>query len=99
VTDGHHCVIAHTRVLPGLIDDLIELFHSAIEAALQQEGCIRYELWQDPVNPRHFTVIQEWETQAALDAYLASPLVNAVGYRLGDLVEGPPMVVRFRRVI
>ena len=49
-----------------LVEELIELTKA------KDEGCIKYELYQDSENANLFTFIEEWESRKCLDKHLAS---------------------------
>jgi quinol monooxygenase YgiN len=92
-------IIAHGLALPDRRVELWALLQSFIAEARDESGCLRYELWLDEHNPCGFAIIEEWESESALQAHLASPEVRAMGYRLGDLVETTPEVRRYRRLV
>ena len=57
--------------------DAVEEFEIAAKELVAQTqakdpGCLAYDLFRDVADPLHLTVIEEWRSQAALDAHMAS---------------------------
>ena len=92
-------IIAHGLALPDRRVELWTLLQSFIADAREASGCLRYELWLNEHDPCRFAIIEEWESESALQAHLASPEVRAMGYRLGDMVETTPEVRRYRWLV
>jgi len=42
------------------------------ETMAKDAGCVSYGLWRDTADPMHLTVLEEWESQDALDKHIAS---------------------------
>mgnify|MGYP000064513002 CR=1 FL=1 len=65
-------IIANIIAKDGQVElvrsELIEL----IDKTRGEQGCINYDLHQDNQNPAHFVFHENWESEAALDAHLAS---------------------------
>jgi len=57
--------------------DAVEAFVAAARELGEQThahdaGCLAYDLFRDKADPLHLTMLEEWESQEALDAHLAS---------------------------
>jgi quinol monooxygenase YgiN len=37
------------------------------------KGCISYELYKDTQDPLHFTMIEEWENEEAIQGHMKAP--------------------------
>ncbi|NOH78165.1 antibiotic biosynthesis monooxygenase [Vibrio sp. RE86] len=61
-------IIANEEKVDLVKAELIKL----IDKTRAEEGCINYDLHQDNSNPAHFVFHENWESEAALDAHLAS---------------------------
>lgn len=91
-------VVAHFTVQPDKADEFAQVMNEAIVAPSQQEaGCIRYELWRDNADPALFTMVEEWESDADLDAHLAGMGNRSGGPNLGDYLAGAPDMRRFSK--
>ncbi len=62
-------VVARNYAQEDKIDIAIELFNELIEKTTKEDGCIKYELYQDINDPRILTMIEEWENIEALNAH------------------------------
>jgi quinol monooxygenase YgiN len=65
-------VVAHIEALPGHEQEVLSVLKSYIEPTRAEKGCLRYDLFQDISDPKKFTFIEEWESQADLDAHAQS---------------------------
>lgn len=91
-------VVAHIRVESGHEDAGRAVLTALLEPTRREPGCIRYELLQNSSDPGDFTFVEEWESDAALDAHLATPHVQAALARLRPLLGAPPDIRRYRLV-
>lgn len=71
-------------IKPGKRDEAIAAMTKVAKATQQEAGCIRYNFYADLEDPNRFIVYEEWESQAHLDAHLASD-------------NPPPHMVEFRK--
>jgi quinol monooxygenase YgiN len=73
------CVIATIEAAAGRRDDLVAVFRGLVAAVRAEKGCIEYVPMidtpsgigaQGPVRPNAVTVVEKWDSLAALDAHL-----------------------------
>lgn len=55
----------------------LELTSELSAETRKETGNISYEYWQDPTNPGRWRVFEEWESQDAIDAHMATPHMAA----------------------
>lgn len=65
-------VIAHVDAAPRPQVDAPKLLRGLAEASRMEAGNLRFDLLQQIARPNHFTVIETWRSQAALDAHTAA---------------------------
>ncbi|MCL2483705.1 MAG: antibiotic biosynthesis monooxygenase [Propionibacteriaceae bacterium] len=66
-------VVADNYIRPDAVSDFIAAAKELIvETHANDKGCISYGLYRDLTDPQHLTVLEEWESQEALDAHSAS---------------------------
>ena len=65
-------VIAKFFVDQNKIDQFIKLSKELIENTRKENGCIKYELFEDTTKNTIFSIIEEWENTQALDAHFNS---------------------------
>jgi quinol monooxygenase YgiN len=65
-------VIAKSFTKENQIEKVLELAKELVEATVQEEGCISYEMYQDEKDPKILIMVEEWETIEALNKHMAS---------------------------
>ena len=90
-------VVARFTIQADKTEEFARVANEFVVAPSQQEqGCIRYELWQDNEDPTIFAMVEEWESNEDLDAHLANAGSRG-GPSLGDYMAGPPEMRRFSK--
>ena len=64
--------ISHVDVIPPKKDDGIAALKALADPTRKDNGNLRFDVVQYSVRPNHFTVIEQWRDQAALDAHVAA---------------------------
>jgi quinol monooxygenase YgiN len=73
------CVIATIETIAGRRDDLLAVFRGLAPTVRAEKGCIEYVPMIDTpsgfgtVRPNVVTVVEKWESLAALEAHLKTP--------------------------
>lgn len=89
-------VVARFTVQPDKAEEFARVVNEGIVAPSRAEpGCIRYELWRDNADGASFAMVEEWESDAALDAHLAGMGRREGAPGLGDYLTAPPEMRRF----
>ncbi|WP_293153548.1 MULTISPECIES: putative quinol monooxygenase [unclassified Microcoleus] len=88
-------VVARLVAFPDKVAELKSLLLSIMEPTRQEEGCIKYELLQNKVDPTDFTFVEEWESAALLEQHLASTHIQAAVKKLDGLAVAPPDIRRY----
>jgi len=89
-------VVARIKARDGMVSRVKDVLLSLLEPTRRETGCLVYELLQNEDDPTDFTFVEEWTTDQALDAHLASPHVEKAFALAGDLLAAPPDVRRYR---
>jgi quinol monooxygenase YgiN len=63
-------VVARKFVNEGKVEEVIGFYEQLVEASRKEDGCIKYELYQDEEDPRVLAVIEEWESKEALNNHM-----------------------------
>lgn len=88
-------VIATIEVAPGRMGDFLEALRGNLPHVLAEEGCVAYEPTRDVdtgipaqggVRPDVVTMVERWETLAALRAHLQAPHMHAFREKVKDCV-------------
>lgn len=91
-------VVARVVARPGQAETLRAVLESLIPPTRAEAGCRHYELWRNHADPNEFTFIEEWTTDAALDAHLATEHFLAAAAQLPGVIAGEPDIRRYRLV-
>jgi len=88
-------VIATITVAPGRRDDFLAAFHELMPKVQAEDGCLEYGPAVDvetPISAQTFkghdvvTVIEKWESVAALQAHLDAPHMQEYREQVKELV-------------
>ena len=83
-------VVARVVALPDQVEEVKSVLLGLIEPTRKEQGCIVYELLQNQADPTDFTFVEEWESQALLEAHLASAHIEEAESQLNGLVAAEP---------
>ncbi len=79
-------IIATLVAQEGKEDALESVLRNLIAPTRAEPGCLRYDLWVSRDDPSRFTFIEEWKSEADLEAHFETPhIANALG-QFGDLL-------------
>ena len=69
-------VIARSRLKSGCMEEYLRILKANVPTVLAEEGCLRYEpcldVDADPAKGEYVTILESWESQAHLQAHLAT---------------------------
>jgi len=80
-------VVAKSFAKPDKLDKILELSAEMVEKTVKEEGCIKYELFQDIKAPEVLVIIEEWESEEALSRHMASEHFRRIVPQLNELRE------------
>ncbi|MFI4926039.1 MAG: putative quinol monooxygenase [Vicinamibacteria bacterium] len=80
-------VIAHVDVAPN--PQVPVLLARLAEASRKEAGNLRFDVVQHTMRANHFTVVEQWQTQAALDAHVAAAATRQYRDELQPLTGSP----------
>lgn len=90
-------VVAHITARSGKEAEVESTLSGLVEPTRQESGCIHYELLHNLNNSAEFTLLEEWESQTALDGHTAAAHTKAAEAKMESLIEKSPPDVRFYR--
>jgi quinol monooxygenase YgiN len=91
-------VVAHVDTVGGGQADPPGLLTRLAEASRKEQGCLRFDVLQHTMRANHFTVIEIWENQKALDAHAAA--LHTKQYRDGlQPISGSPLDERVYKAV
>lgn len=81
-------IIANNYVKVDKVEEYLTLAMGLVEDTRNKDaGCIRYELVQDLKNPQILTMLEEWESQEALNNHMNSEHFKEVMAATADFSE------------
>jgi quinol monooxygenase YgiN len=84
-------VVTHVDVTGQFKDDAIVMMKKLAAASRLEPGAQRFDVWQQANRLNHFTVVELWKDQAALDAHglaaAAREFREQVGHMMGALYD------------
>jgi quinol monooxygenase YgiN len=62
-------VVTHVDIIPPKKDDGVAALRQLAGPSRQEAGNLRYEVWQQSSRPNHFTLVEIWKDQGALEGH------------------------------
>ena len=84
--DGDLYVSAELVSKPEEADALRKLMVDFVAGARKEPGCKHYSLLEDQKRPGRFVTFERWTDQAALDAHMKTPAIEAIVPKLGPIL-------------
>ncbi|MGE5677362.1 MAG: putative quinol monooxygenase [Pseudomonadota bacterium] len=92
-------VVAKSYAKEGKVEQILQLSKEMVEKTVLEEGCISYELFQDINDPRAMIILEEWESEEALNKHIESEHFKRIIPQLSELREGTSVVNRCKKVL
>ena len=80
-------LIAKFKLKPEYIDEFINLSEGMLEPSRSEDGCIHYELLQNPYNPQLFTFYEKWKSQEDLEEHFQKHYFGEFVNNIANLLE------------
>jgi quinol monooxygenase YgiN len=80
-------VVAHVDVTPN--PQVPVLLKRLAEASRREDGNLRFDVFQHTMRANHFTVVETWQSQRALDAHVAATHTKQYRDELQPLTGSP----------
>ena len=92
-------VVAEHRINKDGLEQYLELAKIIVEKTVTlDEGCISYAMCQDIEDPFHCTMIEEWESRAALDRHMKAAHFLETVPKMGKFCEGPTDITLYNKL-
>ncbi|MCZ6835961.1 MAG: putative quinol monooxygenase [Planctomycetota bacterium] len=98
MSTGNLHVVAHFSAKSEAIEKVKDLLSGLLVPTNQEEGCLRYELLQSKDSPTDFTFVEEWTSDAALDAHLQTDHILSVLGEIPQYLDGDVDIRRYSYV-
>ncbi len=91
-------LIARLRAQPGQDRLLTDALRQLSVPSREEAGCLEYVACRAKDDPATLLVLEEWESQAALDAHMETPHFRAFLGQVGDALVGEPELEFIERI-
>jgi quinol monooxygenase YgiN len=86
-------VIANIKAKKSDQKETLEaLLKSVIEPTLQEEGCLKYELYISENDSSRYFFLEEWRSREDLDIHLASDYIQSLFGNIQSLIESSDII-------
>jgi quinol monooxygenase YgiN len=92
-------VVAHIHAAPGQEAPVREVLEGFVEPTRREQGCLRYDLFEDMDHPGQFTFIEEWASREDLSRHAQSSHITAGRACLEGKEAQPAWVQVVRRIL
>ncbi len=91
-------VVARITAKPDAVPQLQAALAALLEPTRQEAGCQRYTLLQNRQDPTDFTFVEEWVSDAAIDAHMETAHIQAAFARVEGLLAAEPDIRQYEVV-
>ena len=91
-------VVATMRAKAGKEQEVRELLESLVAPTRAETDNVVYALHQGAQDPAVFVFIENWTSQAALDAHLDTPHLQAALPKIPELLDGELVITPLNRI-
>lgn len=88
-------VIARITAQPGKEAELESILRALITPTRQEAGCISYQLLRHQSDVTEFTFVEEWQSDAAIDAHFETPHLQNALAQASELLACAPDIRRY----
>ena len=88
-------VIAKLRAKAGHAGDFVRLGEHIVKGTVQEEGCITFEMLQDPTDPESFTYYEKWRSRDDLELHFKEPHFLEFGKAIEPMLDGTVSIVLY----
>jgi quinol monooxygenase YgiN len=91
-------MVVEFHAAPGRAADLRTALLALVEPTRAEDGCLRYDLHEDPSDPDVLAFYEVWATPEHHAAHDRTDHVRGIVAALPALTSEPPRVLRLRRI-
>lgn len=88
-------VIARAQVRSDSRETFITAAQACVTATRQEAGCLAYDMYESLTEPGAFVAVEQWESEAAIDAHFLLPHTAAFLEAAAGCVTAPPLIEEF----
>ena len=93
--DKRVSVVAKVTARPDKASEMRVVILKLAHDSREEDGCIRYDVLQNAAEPHVFVLVEEWTSNAHLDAHNLTPHVHEAIMKATPLAAAPLEVGRY----
>lgn len=87
-------LVATLKVQPEKADEFAKIFGELrTQVKANEKGCLQYDFFKSKANDGTFIVMEQYASQADLDAHGKTDYFKAAGAKFGSMLAGAPVLV------
>jgi quinol monooxygenase YgiN len=87
-------VTGYMTVDPDQRDAALDAIRTCVAATREEEGNIDYRYSADIDEPNRFNLVEQWESEEAMNVHMGSPALATFLETFGPMIAGPVEVTR-----
>ncbi len=91
-------VLADISIKPESAAAVATILQKLVEESRKEPGNKSYTLYQQVMHPGEFRTVEEWTDQAAMDAHMKTPHIQAAIAAAGPMFLAPPNIQVYSRL-
>ncbi len=95
MSQEHIRVIARITAQPGKEAQLEAILKQLIAPTRDEAGCVSYQLLRQQGDKTEYTFVEEWRSNAAIDAHFETPHLQQALVQVADLLACAPDIRRY----
>ncbi|UJR18464.1 hypothetical protein I4U23_005369 [Adineta vaga] len=92
-------VIANVYARADQMNNILSILRKLTEATRTEPGCIKYELHQDLSDETHFTFIEEWTNEEALQLHFRTEHFKQATEDVKEVIAKPVEILKYKKLL
>ena len=99
MTSSSIIVVAHVYCREDQVENILPILQKLTEATRTESGCVKYELHQDLSDQTHFTFIEEWKNEEALQLHFQMEHFKQAGEQVKPFCAKPVEILKYKKLL
>ena len=91
-------IVAKHFIKDDKIAEFLDMAKGLVDTTKQEDGCMKYDLYQDVKNPKVISIIEEWGNSTALDRHSSSEHFRRIVPILSGFTEKQTEINIYKKV-
>jgi quinol monooxygenase YgiN len=99
MTSSNVIVVANVYGRSDQIENLLSILRKLTEATRTEPGCIKYDLHQDLSDETHFTFIEQWANEEALQLHFQTEHFKQASEDVKTVIAKPVEIFKHKKFV